>query len=184
MVRDLPIGRTLRRFRRLNAIKQCHVAEYLGVSQGNLSRWESGAHDPSPQQRDKIMSLIKAHAGECNDAALKRLIGTSTEPLHLVCDATHTLLAASPIRLAEYNGRFSDYVGLSLWRFASPEIEAAELTLAETGWFDRGFRAVEFITSGTCDPSVPIAAGRVRWETLPLADGRVGRLATTVRATA
>lgn len=184
MVRDLPIGRTLRRFRRLNGIKQCHVAESLGVSQGNLSRWESGTHDPSPGQRDRIMSLIRAHVGESNDAALKRLIVTSTDPLHLICDATHTLLAASPMRLAEYHGRFINYVGLSLWRFASPEIEAAELNLAEAGWFDRGFSAVEFVTSGTCDSAVPIAPGRVRWETLPLADGKVGRLATTVRANA
>lgn len=51
MIHELPIGRALRRFRRLNAIKQGHFAELLGVSQASVSRWESGTHEPETIHR-------------------------------------------------------------------------------------------------------------------------------------
>jgi transcriptional regulator with XRE-family HTH domain len=42
----LSLGRALRRFRRLHAIKQTHLAEMLGVSQGSVSRWEAARISP------------------------------------------------------------------------------------------------------------------------------------------
>src|SRR3954463_13111635 len=102
MVHDLPIGRALLRFRRLNGIKQEHIAALLSVSQGSVSRWEGGTHIPDAANRDRIAALIAAHADNDGDAALKRLITTSTLAVHLVCDATHRLLAASPSRAAGF----------------------------------------------------------------------------------
>lgn len=177
---ELPIGRTLRRFRRLNRIKQSHVAELLSVSQGTVSRWESGAHAPSSEQRARIERLIQAHIGENNDTALKRLVLTSTDKVHLVCDATHTLLAASAARASLWAGGLPEHLGLSLWRFATPEIEAAELKLVDLGWFDGECSTFEFFTSGTTDCPVPIPPGRVRWDTILLSDGRTGRLTLTL----
>ncbi|WP_442681149.1 helix-turn-helix domain-containing protein [Sphingomonas sp. ASY06-1R] len=180
MVHDLPIGRALLRFRRLNGIKQGHIAEVLRVSQGSVSRWENGTHAPDEDHRCRIAALIAAHADNDGDAALKRLITSSTLAVHLVCDATHVLLAASPSRAANFKGGADAHIGTSLWRYASPEILEAEAMLADSGWFERPFQACSFLTGANGSEDVPVRPSLVRWETVPLADGRVGRVTTTL----
>jgi transcriptional regulator with XRE-family HTH domain len=180
MVRDLPIGFALRRFRRLNTVKQSAIAEMLGVSQGCVSRWESGEHRPNARQRETIIQLICASAGDDQDAGLKRLVEASHRPVHLICDATHRLLAASRSRAISWQTDLSELIGTSLWPFASPEIAAAEAKLCECGWYERPYRTLELRTGGNGRSDVPVLPGRILWETLPLADGRVGRLTTTL----
>ena len=181
MIADLPVGRALRRFRLLNGIKQSHAAELLGVSQGNISRWESGTHEPGEAHRARITELIAAHASNDSDGALKRLVSQSHLPVHLVCDATHRLLAASTPRLSSWNLRDAEpFLGQSLWRFASPEIAAAEERLKDIGWYERPFQRFEFTTGTNGDLEIPVRPSRMEWETIPLADGRIGRLTTTV----
>lgn len=180
MPHDLPIGLALRRFRRLNGIKQGHLAELLAVSQGSVSRWESGTNEPDQFHRDRIGSVIAARADHRGDAALRRLVVTSSLPVHLVCDATHTLLAASPSRTASWLGGGEIYLGTTLWPFASAEIVAAEEGLAAAGWFERPFQALSFETGDNESAEVPVRRSLMRWETIPLADGRIGRLTTTI----
>ena len=180
MISELPLGPALRRFRRLNMVKQSAVAERLGVSQGCVSRWESGAHRPDAAQRERIVQLISASVGNDHDAGLKRLVESSQCTVHLICDATHTLLAASRSRAASWRTDIADLIGSSLWRFASPEIEAAEAGLFERGWFERPYQTLELRTEGNGRTDVPVPPSRMLWETLPLADGRVGRLTTTI----
>lgn len=180
MIRDLPVGRALRRYRRLGGIKQGHVAELLTVSQGSVSRWESGTHEPEAHHRDRIITMIGAIAGSDADAALKRLVTASSLAVHLVCDATHRLLAASPARERSWNVDASSYVGTSLWRFASPEIITAEDSLAANGWFDRPFQTLCFQTGSNDSMEIPVQPSLMRWETVPLSDGRIGRLTTTI----
>ena len=180
MLSELPIGLALRRFRRLNMVKQSALAELLGVSQGCVSKWESGAHRPDTAQRARIVQLISASAGNDRDAALKRLVETSQRPVHLICDATHQLLAASRSRAASWRTDMSELIGRSLWPFASPEIAAAEARLPECGWFERPYQSLELSTAGNGRSDVPVPPSRILWETLPLADGRVGRLTTTL----
>ncbi|HEX8062230.1 MAG TPA: helix-turn-helix transcriptional regulator [Allosphingosinicella sp.] len=180
MISELPIGIALRRFRRLNLVKQSAVAESLGVSQGCVSRWESGAHRPDPAQRERIVRLICASAGDDRDAGLKRLVESSRRPVHLICDSTHRLLAASRSRAASWRTDVSELIGRSLWPFASAEIEAAEAGLAGSGWFERPWQSLELATQSNGRSDVPVPPGRMLWETLPLADGRVGRLTTTI----
>ena len=177
---DLPLGRALRRFRRLNGIKQGHVAELLSVSQAAVSRWESGVHEPEPHQRERIREIIAAKANNNADATLKRLIETSTLPVHLVCDATHRLLAASPERTRSWNGGTEAFIGESLWRFASPEIVVAQDSLQSHGWFERPFQRLQFDTGHNGSDIVTVLPGTLLWETIPLADGRTGRIATTI----
>lgn len=180
MIRDLPVGRALRRYRCLKGIKQGHIAELLAVSQGSVSRWESGSHEPEAHHRDRIIELIGGFADSDADAALKRLIRTSTLAVHLVCDATHRLLVASPARERSWNGEASAYVGTSLWRFASPEIIAAEDSLADIGWFDRPYQTLTFQTGSNDSMEIPVRPSLMQWETIPLSDGRIGRLTTTI----
>ncbi|WP_454887444.1 helix-turn-helix domain-containing protein [Sphingomonas oryzagri] len=180
MLHELPIGRALRRFRRLNGIKQGHVAELLAVSQGSVSRLEGGVLEPGDALREKIVSLITACASNDADAALKRLVATSPQPVHLVCDATHRLLAASRARSVSWQADPADHIGRSLWRFASAEIVAAEQGLVDAGWFERPCQALRFHTSANHDDEIPVRPSLMQWESIPLADGRVGRLTTTI----
>lgn len=177
---ELPIGSALRRFRRLHMVKQDAVAELLGVSQGCVSRWESGTHRPDPAQRERILQLICASSGNDRDAALKRLVECSRRPVHLICDSTHRLLAASRSRAASWRTDLCELIGKSLWPFASPEIAAAEAGLFESGWFERPYGRLQLRTESNGRSDVPVPPSQVLWESLPLADGRVGRLTTTI----
>ena len=161
-------------------VKQSAVAEKLGVSQGCVSRWESGVHRPDSGQRDRIVRLIAASAGNDRDSGLKRLVECSERPVHLICDSTHRLLAASRSRASSWRTDISELIGRSLWPFASAEIEAAEAGLFESGWFERPYQALELRTESNGRSDVPVPPSRMLWETLPLADGRVGRLTTTI----
>lgn len=180
MVHDLPIGRALRRFRRLNAMKQGHAAELLQVSQGTVSRWESGEIYPDAHHRGRIETIIRANAGTDADAAIKRLVLTSSLPVHLVCDATHELLVASSARAKSWSVEADHYVGTSLWRFASEEIVQAEMGLPAIGWFERSFQRFRFETGDNGSEEMPVRPSMMQWETIPLSDGRVGRLTTTL----
>lgn len=180
MLHDLPVGRALRRFRILNGIKQGHVAEHLAVTQASVSRWESGMHEPDAAIRERILAMIAANAGNDADAALKRLVETSSVPVHLVCDATHRLLAASPARAMAWADSADSFLNRSLWAFASPEIVAAEEGLADRGWYDRPFQRLEFHTGHNGSVVIAVLPGTMRWETVPLADGRIGRITTTI----
>lgn len=178
---ELSMARGLRRFRLLNRVKQTHLAELLGVSQGTLSRWENGTHVPDPAHQRRIEGFIAAHADHHSDAAIKRLVTHSTLQIHLVCDATHRLLAASCARSHVWRVGVSDYLGLSLWKFASPEIMAAEATLLDRGWYEGPSQRFAFETGHNHSPDMPVFPSVMEWETIPLADGRMGRLATTIR---
>jgi transcriptional regulator with XRE-family HTH domain len=180
VLKELPIGRALRRFRRLNAIKQSHAAEVFNVSQATISRWESGAHEPEMEQRQRITAMIAAHPGTAADGALKRLIETSSLPVHMVCDATHRLLAASPARIASWGKNADAFLGKSLWRFASREIVLAEASLEALGWYEQPFKQLCFQTGENESDIIKVLPSVMLWETVPLADGRIGRITTTI----
>lgn len=168
------LGRALRRTRRLRGMKQSHAAELLGVSQATISRWESGAQAPSDDVRAALERLTAAPPAA--DAALRRLVESSATHTHLICDETHALLAASPGRAAQWRRDPSELAGRSLRHFASPEIAAMEDRLTELGWP----QALTFWTGPNADAEVPIHPGLTLWEPIRLADGRWGRLVTTV----
>ena len=170
-----PIPRTLRRLRLLRGMKQSHVAELVGMTQPTVSRWERGVQRPSEDELAAVLDILCDRAAPAGDAALRRLVETSSRPVHLICDATPRLLAAAPRRLAGWRRPVGDLLGRSLLPFASPEIVAAEDRLA-------GARppAMVFSTGPNADESVAIAPGIVLWEWLRLDDGSAARLVTTL----
>jgi len=172
-------GRALRRWRRLRGVKQSHAAELFGVTQATLSRWERGYH-PVPEKAALALSrLLAAPLDSASDAGLRRLVESSALPVHLICDLSHRLLAASPSRCAEWTADAAALRGTSLWRFATDEIRAAESRLGEFGWYDEGTTRLAFWTGANRDPVVPISAGILVWERLQLSDGTLARLVTS-----
>jgi len=172
------LGRNLRRMRRLRGMKQSHVADLLGVAQATVSRWEAGGQAPSPEAHAALRRLLAPRPAA--DAALKRLVEAASLPLHLVCDATHALLAASPARQARWRKSAADLAGRSLWPFASAEIQAMEARREALGWFGPEPVALAFWTEANRDAVVPIAPGLTLWERIPLADGGMARLVSTL----
>ncbi|PDT86324.1 helix-turn-helix transcriptional regulator [Sinorhizobium sp. BJ1] len=168
-------GRALKRLRLLRGFKQSHVAELLDVTQATVSRWETGVLIPAEDQRATLERLF-ARPASTADAAVKRLVETSTARTHLICDHSHRLLAASPLRRSEWR---RDLLGTPMFRYASDAIQQAEGTLPDLGWYDGRTTLVVETGPNGCD-DVPIVASRVLWERIPLADGATGRLVTTL----
>lgn len=175
MVPTLP----LRHLRRLAGMKQSHLADLMGVTQPTISRWENGSLPLTVEQARALQAIFAARPDPAQDAALKRLIETSTSPVHLVCDRTHRLLAASPARAADWRVDLADYLGRSMLVYASEEILAAEARLKDLGWHDGLVGSLAFDTGANGDPDIPIRPGPMLWERVRLSDGSAGRLATS-----
>lgn len=175
MVPTLP----LRHLRRLAGMKQLHLADLMGVTQPTVSRWENGTLPLTVEQTRTLQEIFAARPDPAQDAALKRLVETSMAPVHLICDRTHRLLAASPARAADWRADPADYLGRSLLVYASDEILAAEARLNDMGWHDGELASLAFDTGANDDLDIPIRPGPMLWERVRLSDGSAGRLVTS-----
>lgn len=172
------LGPELRRLRQLRGWKQERLAHVLGVSQPMVSRWEAGLNRPDTQHAEAIQALLDSHVPPPPDALLS-LVRASTAPVHLICDATHRLFAASPARQREWSRDWTELRGRSLWRNACPEIVAEELALRETSWHRANGARRAFPISDHQGPDLAMRRGWVIWERIVLADGTALRLVTT-----
>lgn len=170
------LGRSLRTWRALRRIKQQHAAQLLGVSQATVSRWENGQAPPDAGEAARLRALMAARLDSAADAVLARLVSTSAEPVHLICDFTHRLLAASKAREAQFKVPTATLLGTSLWRYASEDIVVAEGRLAEQGWFEPGPPSIEFRTRAYDSGDLVIHACDTRWVRFQLSDGSFVRL--------
>lgn len=170
------IGRSLYRWRALNRVKQAALAAELRVSQATVSRWEAGALSPGEREMRSIVALLRARPTSAADRALLELVLASSKPVHLVCDLTHRLLAASPPRAAEWRDGVGPLMNRSLWRFASHGIAEGEARLADQGWYEPLAADVVVETERAVFPEVTIDAGEIVWARIPLSDGSFARL--------
>ena len=167
----------LRRLRRSRGLKQAYVAALLGVDQSTVSRWESGALVPEPERVEHALRMLGA--APADDCALRRLVRTSSVPCHLVTDADHRLLAVSLPRQREWMRSASELMGTSLWRFATPEIAAAEARLDALQWWEQAAPApVVLHTSEGWTDGLHILEGDMVWERVWLSSGEPARLCT------
>lgn len=178
------IGRSLRLWRSLRRVKQSAAAELLKVSQTTISRWESGQAAPSVDEQQALRQLMAARLDSSADFALARLIQHADEPMHLVCDLSHRLLALSPARERHCRLPGSELLGRGLWRFATPQIVAQEGQLDRLGWYEPAPPAIEFDTDASPEQDMPIERSRMRWVRLQLSDGSFVRLTDTVTSRA
>jgi transcriptional regulator with XRE-family HTH domain len=176
----MPIsGSAIRRMRQLRNMKQEHLAELLAVNQATVSRWERGILPVTVAQARRLESIFASPSSSA-DAALKRLVEHSRSKVHLICDRTHRLLAASSARQSEWRLPLSDFLDRPLFSYASQEIVKTEGELVGLGWHEGRINSLTLETGANGNPHLPIAAGRVLWERIFLADGSAARLVTTV----
>jgi transcriptional regulator with XRE-family HTH domain len=176
------LGRSLRVWRALRRMKQDHAAELLGVSQATVSRWESGHQKPTLPERDALRALMAARLDGAADQALGRLVRGAAREVHLICDLTHRLLAASPARERCWTVSASELTGTSMWRFHTEAIARAEAGLPALGWYGEAPPVVDVLTGTNDSAEVPIRRGRCRWTRLRLSDGSYARLVETEAA--
>lgn len=177
----MEFGPVLRRMRAVRRLKQQAVAELAGVTQTTVSRWEGGQIEPDAAQVRRLMRLLGPSQSLAADHGVRRLVETSPLRVHLVCDITHRLLAASPSREAEWCTSARDWEGRSLYRFATEEIRAAEALLDGCGWFSGQVPGAFFWTeAGAPGTAIRIQQGYCLWERLSLNDGSPVRLVTTL----
>jgi transcriptional regulator with XRE-family HTH domain len=174
------LGRSLRTWRTLRRIKQLHAAQLLGVSQATVSRWENGQTPPSDDEAMRLRALLAARLDSAADRTLGALVRQSRTPVHLVCDLTHRLLAASPGREAQFKVPAAQLMGASLWRYATEDIVRAEAQLADRGWFGPTPPAIEFSTAGRDGGDLVILPCAMRWVRFQLSDGSFARLVETL----
>lgn len=168
-------GSRLRRIRRLRGLKQAYIAELAGVVQTTVSRWEAG--EIQPDERVATDILLAISRSSANDRALRTLVENATITAHLVTDADHRLLAASPGRIAEWQRDPVDLIGSSLWRFATEPIAAAETSLESIGWWEDPVPSPVEVMTGTRDGhDLRILPSRMTWERVYLTDGTPARL--------
>ncbi|WP_420336543.1 helix-turn-helix domain-containing protein [Roseibium sp.] len=170
------LGPSLRRWRVLNRVKQQSLARDLGVSQSRISRWESGQAEPDALDRQRITQLLRARPETASDRALLDLVTQAATPVHLVCDLTHRLLAASPARTRDWRVSVADLIDTPLWRFASEGIKVAENGLEDSGWFEPLGPDIVYLTERAEFAELTIPESRIRISRLALSDGRFARL--------
>ncbi len=170
------LARSLRTWRSLRRIKQHHAAELLGVSQTTVSRWENQQLTPAPDDQARIRCLLAARLDGAADRELARLVNGSREPVHLVCDLTHRLLAVSQPRIDDWRISRGAVMGTPLWRYASEDIVLAEACLSTLGWFEPAPAPVAFFTRCNQSAQVQIREGWMRWVRFQLSDGSFARL--------
>ncbi|MBG6201079.1 transcriptional regulator with XRE-family HTH domain [Labrenzia sp. EL_13] len=170
------LGPSLRRWRVLNRVKQHALAEDLGVSQSRISRWESGRSEPDDRARRKITRLLRARPETASDRALLDLVTQASTPVHLVCDLTHRLLAASPKRVRLWHVPVSELMDRPLWQFASESIRRIEHQLEDKGWFEPCGVDIVYRTERAEFTELTIPKSDIRISRLALSDGRFARL--------
>jgi hypothetical protein len=68
---------------------------------------------PAGALRNRLLDLVVARIDPSRDAALRHLVEGSASPVHLVCDFTHRLLAASGPREREWRRAANELQGQS-----------------------------------------------------------------------
>lgn len=172
-------GASLRMWRLNRHMKQSYCAELLEISQSYLSKLESSTDHLPEEIAAKFMRLAEVTHLSDQDRGIKQLVEFSPLPVHLVCDHSHRLLAASRSRLAQWRKDLSEVEGQALKRYATEEITQAETTIYEQGWFDEELHYFEGETRSASSDDMRIPPAKYSWQRLRLADGSPVRLCTS-----
>ncbi len=176
-------GKRLRRLRRALGLKQAALADLIQVDQATVSKWENTTNTPNENMQKGVFRALSPYRAD--DPALRRLVESSSDCVHLVEEANHVCIAYSRGRSLEWCVNRSDLIGISLWQFATDEIRQAENELLESDWWNSYTPSPKvFQTSEAVHEEFRIRAGPVVWERLYLSDGTPVRLVSGARQVA
>lgn len=171
---------SLRRIRQVRGIKQGHLADLMGVSQATMSKWETGALIPSPEQCNKFLQIFSTRLCPTQDAWVKRFVENSAGSVHLICHFTHNLLAASRARYREWEQVCSSMYERPLIDDAPDDIQLAEDALLKNMDSASLMRPFALNTNGRIGGRYSVKPSLVLWETFQLSDGSWVRLVSSV----
>ncbi|WP_394828673.1 helix-turn-helix transcriptional regulator [Pendulispora albinea] len=172
----------LRRFRILRGMKQAHLAQLFRVSQSAVSKWENGTAAPSAEQHGQIIEILGAKPSAVRDTWLARLVESSNERVHAICDITHKLLIASPARYTEWGTDRHDMFNRPLLQDAPTDIVEAERRFLSFAHRHALEKPIVLKTEGQSLGRYQVEPGYLLWERLQLSDGTWVRLATSITA--
>ncbi|MGJ3262397.1 MAG: helix-turn-helix transcriptional regulator [Salinarimonas sp.] len=170
----------LRRARQLRGMKQSHLAELVGVRQGTVSKWESGLALPSPAQARRLATLFAARLDAQRDAWIRRLVEGSRRPVHLMCESTHRLLAASPMRVLEWRRDPAEVAAEPLLRAAPDDLRRAEALVTASRADAQESPPFVVRTAGRRGGQYEVAPALLLWESLQLSGGEWVRLVSNI----
>lgn len=122
----------IRRYRRLQGLKQATLAEAVGVDQSTVSRWESGGVVPDPKIQQRLLTLMRCSSAD--ERLLRHTIGVALDECGL-STRERTILAASSSYCAAHGVSPRDIVGQSARPMDTAEAERLRRLVCEEGFF-------------------------------------------------
>jgi transcriptional regulator with XRE-family HTH domain len=122
----------IRRYRRLQALKQATLAEAVGVDQSTISRWESGGVVPDSKTQQRLLNLMRC--GSADERLLRHAISVAPNECGL-STRERTILAASSSYCAAHGVSPREIVGKSARPMDTAEAERLRHLVCEEGFF-------------------------------------------------
>lgn len=165
----------IRRYRRVNGMTQAAFAEFIGVEQPTVSRWERGFHAPDLVLQGRLRTLLLRRAGVSDAMVLHRVRG-SLGAVKLA-DRRGWNRAASPRAATMHGVPFSLLQSFDYTPLHTEELRAQWDAIRGLGFFAGNVASVRVYN--TWRPADPAAAGvglrhcEGFWTPVVLSDGEI-----------
>ncbi len=161
----------LRRYRRLHALTQAALAEFLGVEQATISRWERGTHQPELGMQRRLRELMRGQVAQSDQLVFHRAR----------CSLAAVKIANRSAQNFEASSGAAKLHGVDRGTLARCNYRPLFTELLETQWnkaIEMGFFAGELASVRVFNYWRPANGRPARyclsyWTPVPLADGEI-----------
>lgn len=163
-------GVHVRRLRQARGWKQTALADYLGVDQATISRWERGLQVPDLTMRVKLRDLVRRALPDADRMALMPV--TASPHMAVAVDNGLRIVAASEPAAERWGVAHRMLPGKSLTPFLSPDLTWALDQIDQAGFW-RGEVAVARAVASAEDFDGRAFYGTYVWTPLQLSGGEM-----------
>ncbi|MBI3451767.1 MAG: helix-turn-helix transcriptional regulator [Rhodospirillales bacterium] len=163
-------GSQIRRFRRQRALKQMALADYLGVDQTTISRWESGQHIPDLAMQRRLRTLIRSTPTD--EVLLKHWIATTVNQV-VLATLQRQIFTASPPYAKLHGVPLNEIMGMSTRHIHTEESERMWRVSYGYGFFRGDIASVAVVGQhGLLSDPTQITHSIAVWTPVRLSDGK------------